>query len=394
MNATRSHRIQSIDLLRGVVMILMALDHARDYFHYGAALTDPTDLETTTPVLFFTRFITHFCAPIFVFLAGTAAYLYGQKRTKRQLSRFLWTRGLWLIFLELTLNSFIWWFDIHFGFLNLQILWAIGFSMIALSLLIYLPFPVLLGVGAVIVAGHNLLDGIVMEGYSPQALLWYFLHQNQFLPISQTRVILFNYPVLAWIGVMALGYCFGTIYRKGYDPVERKKWLLRLGLGSLALFLVMRGINVYGDLVPWSTQRYGLFTALSFINVTKYPPSLAFVLITIGPGMLFLYAIENVKNRFTDFLLAYGRVPFFYYFLHMLFIHIIALLVLVFTGGNWRLMILKVEVFVSGELSSYGYPLWVVYVVWIGVVLLLFPLCRWYMRYKANNREQWWLSYL
>ena len=394
MNLLKSTRIESIDLLRGTVMILMALDHARDYFHFGAGLTDPTDLETTTPVLFFTRFVTHFCAPVFVFLAGTSAYLYGSKKSKKDLSKFLFTRGVWLIFVEVFINGFIWWFDISYGFINLQVLWAIGISMISLSLLIHLPFKLLIAVGIAIVAGHNLLDGIVMEGYSWQAISWYILHQQQFLPISQTRFILFNYPVLAWIGVMTLGYCFGTLYKSGFEVAERKKWLLRLGGGAIVLFLILRGINVYGNLHPWAVQKNAVFTFLSFINVTKYPPSLAFVLITLGFGLLFLYATENIKNRFTRFVLVYGRVPFFYYLLHMLFIHLAALLLLVVLGKDWHIMIFTTDVFTSGALQTYGYPLWVTYIVWIVVVLSLYPLCNWYMKYKANNKDKWWLSYL
>ncbi len=390
----KTNRIESIDLLRGVVMIIMALDHTRDYFHYGAMDSDPTNMETTTPFLFFTRFITHYCAPVFVFLAGTSAYLYGSKKTRKELSRFLFTRGIWLIFLEIFVNNFIWWFDINYGFINLQVLWAIGFSMICLSVLIYFPKKILLAIGVVIVVGHNLLDGIVMEGYSPQAIIWYFLHQQKFLPVSETRIIFFNYPILTWIGVTALGYCFGELYKSGFNVEKRKKWLLRIGIGAIVLFFILRFINIYGDLHPWEQQKNAVYTILSFFNVTKYPPSLAFLLITIGPGLLFLYATENIKGWFSDFILAYGRVPFFYYLLHMLFIHLAAMLALVITGGDWHLMILNSEVFMSGALKSYGYPLWIVYAVWVGIVLLLYPLCNWYMKYKANNKDKWWLSYL
>ena len=390
----KTSRIQSIDILRGVVMILMALDHTRDYFYYGGGQADPTDLETTTPILFFTRFVTHFCAPIFVFLAGTSAFLYGQKKSKNQLAKFLFTRGLWLIFLELFVNNLIWFFDIKYGLVNLQVLWAIGFSMIALSAFVYLPKKIILGIGVLIVAGHNLLDGIVMEGYRADAILWYFLHQQQFLPLSESRFILFNYPILAWIGVMALGYCFGGFYKKGFDKKIRKKWLLWLGVSAVILFFILRGVNIYGNLTPWEVQKNSVYTFLSFMNVTKYPPSLLFVLITIGPGLIFLYFIENVKNKTTNFILAFGRVPFFYYFLHVLVIHLAALLWLVVSGGNWQIMVLDAKTLSSGEVANYGYPLWVVYLVWVAVVLLLYPFCKRYMEYKASNRDKWWLSYL
>ncbi len=390
----KSPRIESIDLLRGVVMIIMALDHVRDFFHEDGFLADPTNMETTTPLLFFTRFITHYCAPVFVFLAGTAAYLYGSKKSKGELSRFLFTRGLWLIVVEIVVNNFFWWFDLSFGIINFQVLWAIGFSMICLAALIHLPVKALLVIGGLIVVGHNLLDGIVKDGYSWEAIGWYMLHQQQFLPLSATRIIIFNYPVLAWIGVMVLGYCLGTLYRSGADPAIRKKWLLRLGLGAIALFFLLRGINIYGDPAPWATQRNGVYTLLSFFNVTKYPPSLSFLLITLGPGLLFLYTTESVRSRVSSLILVYGRVPFFYYLLHILVIHLAALLTMAITGDNWRLMILNMEVLSTGALASYGYSLGVVYLVWIGIVLLLYPVCRWYMRYKAANRDKWWLSYL
>ena len=394
MENIKSPRIESIDLLRGLVMILMALDHTRDYFHHGAFINDPTNIETTTPMIFFTRFITHFCAPIFIFLAGTSAYLYGRKKSKSQLAKFLFTRGLWLVFLELTLNNFIWWFDLSSSFINLQVLWAIGFSMMTLAGLVYLPWKIILAIGIIIVAGHNSFDSIIAEGNSPTAILWYFLHQQTFLPISPERIIFFNYPILPWIGIIALGFSFGQLYDKTFDPSQRKKWLLRLGFGAIALFFILRFINIYVDPNPWQPQSMTTFTFISFFNVTKYPPSLAFVLITLGPGLLFLYFIENVKNRWTDFLLVYGRVPFFYYFLHMIFIHLGAILGLILIGDDWRKMILTAQNFQQGALADYGYSLFVVYLVWIMVVLLLFPLCKKHMIYKANNREKWWLSYL
>jgi uncharacterized membrane protein len=395
MKPMKSARVQSIDLLRGIVMIIMALDHAREYFHLGAFDgVDPANLETTTTFLFFTRFISHYCAPIFVFLAGTSAFLYGNKKTKGELSKFLFTRGLWLIFVEIFINGFFWWFDIGFELVNLQVLWAIGISMMVLAALIHLPFKLLLTLGIVIVAGHNALDAIVMEGGSLEAMVWYIIHQEQLLPVGPSRLIYFHYPILAWVGVMILGYCFGALYKSDFDPSLRKKYLLGFGIGALSLFLLLRGINVYGDLVPWSNQKTGFFTFLSFLNVTKYPPSLLFILITIGPGMLFLYAMDSFRAGKSKFILAFGRVPFFYYLLHILFIHLAALITLILVGEDWRIMILDTSSFTSGELASYGYPLWVSYLVWIGVVALLYPLCNWYMKYKANNKDKWWLSYL
>ncbi|RKE90853.1 DUF1624 domain-containing protein [Ichthyenterobacterium magnum] len=394
MTLVKSTRIESIDILRGVVMVIMALDHVRDFFHYGLFLTNPTDLDTTTPILFFTRFITHYCAPVFVFLAGTSAFLYGNKKTKPKLFKFLFTRGLWLIFLEITLNNLLWKFDITFSRLILQVIWAIGLSMIALSFLIFLSRKVILIIGFIIVTGHNLLDGIVMQGNSFRSIAWYILHQSNIITINSTSDIGIFYPILPWIGLMVLGYSLGYFYQKDYSPVLRKIWLLRLGFGAILLFFILRGINIYGDLVPWTTQKNTTYTILSFFNVTKYPPSLAYILITIGPSLLFLYVIEPVKNKVTNFFLVFGRVPLFYYFMHILVIHLFAIIGVINLGGNWQDMILTKDVFSSGKLLNYGYSLFTVYVIWVGVIVLLYFPSKKYMLYKANNRDKWWLSYL
>ncbi len=394
MSELKKYRIESIDLLRGVVMVIMALDHVRDYFHLNALTTnDPTNLETTTPFLFFTRFITHYCAPTFVFLAGTSAYLYGRNKTKMELFKFLISRGLWLIFIEIVVMNFLWWFDVSYGFINLQVIWAIGLAMVVLSFLIFIPKKALLILGLILIFGHNLLDSFTMQGKDPLTILWYILHQSQFVMFGN-RMVAFFYPILPWVGVMVLGFLFGSLYDRDFDPALRKKWLLRLGFGSLALFFIVRGINSYGDLVPWSEQRNGVYTFLSFLNVTKYPPSLAFVLVTLGPGFLFLYATEHVKNKITDFFLVFGRVPFFYYLLHVLVIHVGAIIGLLITGGDWTRMIFTQNVFTSNALHGYGYSLGTTYLIWVLVVLVLYIPCLWYMKYKAAHRNYWWLSYL
>ena len=394
MAIEKSSRVESIDILRGVVMVIMALDHVRDYFHYGSFFINPTDLSVTTPAIFYTRFITHYCAPVFVFLSGTSAFLYGSNKTKPALFKFLLTRGIWLIFMEIAVNTLIWTFDLQYSFIILQVIWAIGWSMIALSFLVYLPKKAIAVVGLVLVAGHNLLDRITVDGTDAKSIVWCMLHQRKRIQVDADHLIGIGYPVIPWIGLMALGYCFGQLYRRDFDPIIRKKWLLGLGLSAVGLFFVVRGINAYGDLVPWTTQKNLAFSIMSFFNVTKYPPSLAYLLATIGPALLFLYFIERVKNRVTDFFLVYGRVPFFYYFLHVLVIHVFAMLLLVVTGGNWRDMILTADAFKEARLIEYGYSLVVVYLVWIGVVGLLYPFCRKYMMYKANNKDKWWLSYL
>ena len=375
-------------------MVIMALDHVRDYFHLGAFLYDATDLETTTPVLFFTRFVTHFCAPVFIFLTGTSASLYGQSRSKAELSRFLWTRGLWLIFVEIVIMNFLWWFDPSYGFLNLQVIWAIGLCMIFLSALIYLPKKALILLSLLVVFGHNTLDGITTEGSSFSSILWYVFHQATFLQVSEARMVAFYYPVLPWIATMALGYCFGFMFHKGFDPIKRKKNLLLLGVLSISTFLMIRAINVYGDPAPWSLQENWLFTLMSFINVSKYPPSLLYLLITIGPTFIVLFLLEDFKTRATDFLLVFGRVPFFYYVLHVLVIHAAALFTLAALGRDWRLMIVTMEAFTTDKMASYGYSLGVVYLVWVLVVLFLYPFCKKYMTYKLIHKEKWWLSYV
>ncbi len=390
----KTNRIESIDVLRGVVMVIMALDHVRDYFHYGSFFNDPTNLETTTPMLFFTRFITHYCAPVFVFLAGTSAFLYGSKKTKGELFKFLFTRGLWLIFLEVVVNNLIWTFDLSYSIQIFQVIWAIGASMIFLSFLIYLPKKVILGMGLLIIFGHNLLDGIVMQGQSLQDIVWYILHQEQRMHLNPNYTIVLKYPLVPWIGMMALGYCFGQLYSKGFDATIRKNWLLNMGFASIGLFFLLRSLNLYGDLVPWSMQDTTTKTIMSFFSLTKYPPSLLYFCITLGPSLLFLYAFESTKNKLTDFFLVFGRVPLFYYFLHVFVIHVFAIMGILIFGGDWHKMILTAESFSSKSLSNYGYSLFVVYLVWIGIVLLLYPLSKKYMLYKANNKDKWWLSYL
>ena len=394
MTILKSTRIESIDLLRGLVMVIMALDHTRDYFNLGSFYIDPLNLETTTTFTFFTRFVTHFCAPVFVFLAGTSAFLYGSKKTKAELSKFLLSRGIWLVFLEIVVNNLIWTFDFSYSFNVFQVIWAIGMSMVFLSFLIYLPRKLLLILGLILVAGHNMLDGIIMKGDSFSAILWYLLHQENYLVLAPNKSILFGYPIIPWIGVMILGYSFGILYSKGFDPLLRKKWLLRLGLGSVVLFLVIRGINVYGDLVPWSVQKDITFSVLSFVNTTKYPPSLVYILMTIGPSILFLYLTENIKNRFTDFLVVFGRVPLLFYFLHVFVIHLLAIIGILIFGGNWQDMIVTAEAFSNETLITYGYPLHIVYIIWIGIIVFLYPICKKYMYYKLVNKNKKWLSYL
>jgi uncharacterized membrane protein len=388
-------RIISIDFLRGLVMIIMALDHVRMYFAFGTWYSEPTNLATTTPLLFFTRWITHFCAPVFVFLAGTSAFLYGMKRGNlTETARLLLTRGLWLVFVELVIVNFAWTFDITFSFRILQVIWAIGISMVVLSALVFLPTWSILGIGALLVFGHNLLDPITREGSSAPDILWYALHQPHSVFIDSTHFINFVYPVLPWIGLMALGYGFGSLYQKDFPAEKRRRWLLGIGAGATLLFIILRGFNLYGEPHAWQTQDSFVVSLISFLNTTKYPPSLHFLLMTMGPALILLSAVEPLGNRLAKPVIVFGRVPFFFYIVHLYVIHALALLWLLYEGHDWHQYIFSARGIASGALSNFGLSLGAVYVIWILVVLFLYPLCRWYQTYRENNPSKWWLRYL
>jgi len=390
----KKHRIESIDLLRGLVMALMALDHAREFFGYGLFFSDPTDLRTTTPLLFLTRWITHFCAPVFVFLAGTGAFLYGSRRGKKgEAARFLLTRGLWLIFLELTLINLGWSFDITFSIHVFQVIWAIGFSMVCLSALVFLPRWLLLASGFLLVAGHNALDFIAAENI-PSHWIWYMLNERNIVPLGPDSAVLFVYPVLPWIGLMILGYVFGEVYKKGFDAARRKRMLLLIGGSALCVFALFRFINIYGDPVPWSLQKNSLFSLLSFINTAKYPPSLLFLLMTMGPAILFLYFTEHLQNKWTRVLVVLGRVPLFFYAAHIYFIHLLTIPAFLYSGRAWTDAVLNAKAFFTAALADYGFGLGVVYIIWIITLASLYPLCKIYNNYKTRHPDRWWLSYL
>jgi uncharacterized membrane protein len=388
----KSPRIQSIDFLRGFVMVLMALDHVRDYFHADAFLYDPLDLSKTSVILYFTRWITHYCAPVFVFLAGTSAFMVGSRKGKNELSSFLLKRGLWLIFLELTVINFGWFFNINFLFLPLIVIWALGVGMIVLAAASYLPWQAILGIGLVLTLGHNLLDPIHVEGQSGGAILWSIIHDPRIFQLGD-RTLFVGYPVISWIGVMLLGYCFGKLYQ-AYDEVKRKKVLIRLGGGMIVAFILIRFINIYGDPAPWSSQATPLLTFLSFLNVTKYPPSLLYVLVTLGPAILFLAFAENINNGFSRMVIVLGRVPLFYYVLHIYLIHIFATIAAIYLHYDVSTMVFNTWIGFSTELKGYGFNLGITYLIWIVLLIVLYPLCKWFESYKARHRDRWWLSYL
>jgi uncharacterized membrane protein len=390
-------RIQSVDALRGAIMMLMAIDHIRDFVARSAMQFPPTDLSRTTAAIFFTRWITHFCAPVFFLTAGIGAFLWMQRgrHSKPELSRFLITRGIWLILLEVTVLRVILLSQVTYrgSVVILFILWAIGMSMIALAGLIYLPLRALTAVSIAIVTLHNLLDGVPAERFGKAAWVWEVLHQQGAFSFGGLTFAI-AYPVLPWIGVMAGGYCLGTVFT--WDAARRRRFLLRLGTAMTIGFVVIRALNIYGDPNPWSHQASHLFTMLSFLRTTKYPPSLDFVLMTLGPAMIALALLERRRFSPDNPLIVFGRVPFFYYGLHLAVAHLIVI-GMNFVRYGRAPFLLMAPPSMGGDAKlfppNYGYPLWAVYVVWIAVLLVLYPICRWFARLK-QRRHDWWMSYL
>ena len=396
LTAGKSRRIESIDLLRGIIMIIMSLDHVRDYFHAFSYFHDPTDLPHTSAPIFLTRWITHYCAPTFMLLAGISACLYGAKNGKKALSGFLLTRGLWLVFVELFIITLAWTFNPQYPAFILQVIWAFGISMITLSLLIHLPRKILLPLGILLVAAHNTLDNVHVSGNTLAAFGWSVLHEPNFggLHFGPFNPII-GYPVMPWLGIITLGYCLGNLYIPDVTPEKRQQSLRNLGIGSIVLFIVLRWSNLYGDHSPWSVQENWLLTIFSFVNVTKYPPSLLFILMTMGPALLFLAYAERPLNKVTAALTVFGRVPMFFYLLHIPLIHGLAVVAAVLTGHPASDMVnLTTWVTSNEKLQGYGFTLPVVYLVWIAVVAVLYPLCLRFSQYKqANQATNKWLSY-
>ncbi len=374
----KKERILSVDMLRGLVMVTMALDHMRDYstmYHF-----DPEDLSQSNFLLFLTRWVTHYCAPVFMFVAGVGTGL-GEigGKSKQQISHFLWTRGLWLIILEFTVIRFSWYFNFDYSHIFLLVIWALGICMVFLAAIIYLPKKVILIGGLIMVFGHNLLDPIDPESLGRWGSLWKILHSRSDIQIGSFNIGVI-YPLVPWIGVMALGYVFGEyIYRQ--EEKTRHKYLLVLGSGLTALFILIRGINVYGDMNPWSVQPTFAMTIASFLNATKYPPSLIYLLMTIGPAILTLYLFEKVKGSVADFLIVFGRVPMFYYVLHLYLIHLFSVLLGLYQGYSLSEMMMPFFMYPQ----DFGFGLPVSYALWIIVVAILYPLCRWYMNLKKRK---------
>ena len=416
---TSRSRIDSIDLLRGIVMVIMMLDHTRDFVHRDFLQGfDPTDLSHTNVALFFTRWITHFCAPVFVFLAGTGIYLQLIRgKSKSDLSRFLITRGLWLILLEFTLVRTGVFFNLDYTFLGImQVIWVIGVSMILLAGLIHLPLRVVAGFGIGMIALHNLLDRYKVQGNwqgpnspvpSYWAKLYFILHQPfEAFPVVgfPSPVVFVIYPLIPWVGVMAAGYAFGALYQ--LDAQRRRRILLIVGSVATALFIVLRFINIYGDPSHWSQQSSAVFTVLSFLNTTKYPPSLLYLLMTLGPAMFALAWFESNQDvsaeaepgqrsllvRIRNVFITFGRVPLFFYLLQWPTAHFMSALAHFAAGKPIRWMFGSEGAFPTPPPGS-GFNLAVVYGCWIAGVILLYPLCKWFAGVKQRRRD-WWLSYL
>ena len=385
-------RVDSVDLVRGLIMILMALDHTRDFF--GGASINPTDLATTTPQLFFTRWITHFCAPVFCLLTGTSAYLAGRSRTTGQLSYFLLTRGLWLVLLEVTVARFLWQFNVDYQVTIITVLWALGWSMVVLAGLVHFPAWVAGAFGGAMIVLHNLLDPIRAASFGSLAPFWNVLHAPGLLYAAPGRIVILAYPLIPWIGVMAVGYSLGAIY--GVSAERRRRLLLRLGVALTAAFVVLRFINVYGDPFPWKVQPSAAFTALSFLNLTKYPPSLLFLLMTLGPALLLLRAADGRPvPAILRPVYVIGKVPMYYYLAHILLLHLIAVGVSYARYGTIRYMFesARPDQFPVTQPPGWANPLPIVYLLWIVVVVLLYPFCRWYAALKARSSNRL-LSYL
>jgi uncharacterized membrane protein len=384
-------RIESIDLVRGIAIVIMALDHSRDFF--GSLTAQPTNIATTTAALFFTRWVTHVCAPVFFLLTGTSASLTLKRMPKPELSRFLVTRGLWLILLEIVVMRFALQFNFDYHVTILTVLWALGWAMITLAALIWLPTWTVAAFGVILIVGHNALDGIEASRLGAWASLWNVLHQPGTILTSADSVVHVAYALIPWIGVTALGYVLGETYRWNEDA--RRALLFWLGVGLVIGFIALRYSNLYGDPLHWVVHKTPLFTVMSFINTVKYPPSLLFLMMTLGPALLLLRAFDSGVPTLLRPAHTIGRVPLFFYVLHFYLIHLLAVVACWWRYGTVANMTQSPDLghfpFTAPPGWDFGLP--VVYCVWVFVVVSLYPLCRWYASVRRDH-DWWWLSYL
>lgn len=390
--ATLNQRIQSIDIVRGIVMVIMALDHIRDLMHITSLTQSPTDLNNTTPALFFTRWITYLCAPIFVFLSGTSAYLSMKKRADMASTRkFLLKRGLWLILMEFTLVNFALWFDFQFRILMLQVIAAIGAGFIILSFLLKVNVKTITIISLLIIFLHNLLQFLPQVNNKTLSVLLnvFFIPGPQI--VSKEFMFFTAYPVIPWVAILLLGFSCGRIFEK--ERSQQKKFLFNSGIIALSLFIILRFINVYGDTFPWAEQKNTVMTIISFLNVTKYPPSLQFDLLFLGIMFLLLWVTTNRSGWLQNIFSVYGKVPMFYYLLHLYIIRLAVFIMVFAQGFRWNDLLFGPFQFGRPAAGS-GINLKMVYIVWLLIVALLYPVCKWYGNYKMQHRENEWLRYL
>lgn len=393
--STLTNRIRSIDTVRGLIIIIMALDHVRDFFHIAGATGDPTDLATTTPALFFTRWITHFCAPTFMMLSGLSAYLSGLNKTAAEKSSFLIKRGLWLIFVEMVFMTFALTFDPTYRTLFFAVLWALGGAMIVLGVAVrFGSAKTVLALGLALVLGHNLLDYVQLQENTLSDILLriFFTGRGTFLPRGDGGAIIFFYVIFPWVGIMMSGYGLGMLYNRAAEPARRKRILIISGIVLTILFVVLRLMNGYGDPAKWSQQETGIKTFLSFLNVTKYPPSLFFTFMTQGPILILLALTERTDNVFSRICTVYGRVPFFFFMLHFYVIHLMTMVAVFLSGYTWA-QATDERLFFKFRPNEFGYSLGQTYIIWILIVVALYSPCKWFGEYRARKRT-WWLSYL
>lgn len=383
----RKERIVSVDVLRGLVMVLMAIDHTREFVNISAMSFRADDLTRTTTALFLTRWVTHFCAPVFMFTAGIGACLRLQRGdSTRELSTFLWTRGLWLLFLELTAVRLVFFFDITYNPIFLLVFWSIGMSMIVLAGMVYLPNRLVLAVSVAMIAFHNMADSMTPEQLRLAPWLFNLLHRSG--PVHTDPLVIVGYPLIPWIGVMGVGFCFGRLYQR--SSLERRHLMLWIGTGLTVAFVVLRFFNLYGDPSPWQSSF------LSFLATTKYPPSLLFLLMTLGPAIIFLGLADGLQASADNPLVVFGRTPQFYFIVHLALIHALAIGMGLARYG-YQPFIFTPPPTIGGARDlyppDYGWNLGTTYLAWFGVVAAMYPLCRWMARFKARN-PAWWVSYL
>ncbi|MFS0827348.1 DUF1624 domain-containing protein [Pseudomonas phoenicis] len=377
-----TQRLQSIDALRGLVILFMLLDHVRETFFLHHQVGDPMAIATTEPGLFFSRTLAHLCAPVFVLLTGLSAWLYGEKHQGRgDVAAFLFKRGLFLVVLEFTVVNFAWTFQLPPSVVYLQVIWAIGVSMIALAALVWLPRAALIALGLTIVVGHNLLDAVHFGEGSSLHVLWAILHDRGWLEVSEHMRLRTSYPVLPWIGVIALGYALGPWFARGSDAALRQRRLLGSAALALLAFVILRLLNGYGE-APWSSYPSAVQTLMSLLNITKYPPSLLFLCLTLGVGLLLLRGFERAgQARWIGVLAVLGAAPMFFYLLHLYVLKLAYLVCVALFGLN------------QGQYFGFD-SIGAVWLCAVSLALALYLPVRAFARLKARRRDIAWLKYL